>query len=447
MVVEIRPFLLNFDFIFFRRLCYNKFIAERELIKQIITVRHKKFATGLFWQPLGVGNTAANYAKHLAKTNGQRYTLFIGYKSMVGLTNGRDGARAGMPSAAVEIINSLSELISFLGVFQIDRYFYLIAVRNGVIIRDILVENADIARKMFVQLAEIPDWGALFAPSSWGIPKSQEKSLEDLIGKTVTAKLHQISVVKSIMPSVFLTILFIVLGFYFLSNQKIDTTPKVAQIDPATVEEYKRQIEEKQQQQIVDENLMSETEVEVFEYPYDRLPNVVERAELCYKAIGFVMQPLMGWNQSYIKCDDEFVSATFVRDFGTLNDFYEIGAELMPGAQVQQISENEILVRVKLPELQTYSSLDERDQETLIRDITTVFQQINMKANIQGVIDTIDNGSVKEDLHVTEISAESKLIPSEFVRAFNGFGGVYMTSIAWRANTRTWNYETIIYSK
>lgn len=155
----------------------------------------------------------------------------------------------------------------------------------------------------------------------------------------------------------------------------------------------------------------------------------------------------MGWNQTYARCDEDYVSANFSRDFGTLNDFYEIGGDLMPGAMVQQMSENEIVVRIKLPELKTYSSIDERDQITLMRDVTTVFQQSNINANIQGVVDTVSTGSGTENIYVTEIGVSSKLIPQEFMRAFDGFNGVYMPSVTWRANTKTWNYEVVIYSK
>ena len=82
------------------------------MIKQVITVNHRKFATGLFWQPLGVGNTAQNYAKQLSKNSDRKYSLYIGYKSMVGVTDTREGASAGMASAAVEIVSSLSDLVS-----------------------------------------------------------------------------------------------------------------------------------------------------------------------------------------------------------------------------------------------------------------------------------------------------------------------------------------------
>jgi len=414
------------------------------LIKQIINIRRRKYATGLFWQPVGVGNTAYGYAKQLSKTTDKKYNLFIEYKSMVGLVNSKDGAHVGMSSAAVEVVNSLSEFISFLGVFRYNEYFYLVAVRNGIIIRDILIDKEDIARKMYTELINIPDWGALFAPVSWGIPKSQEKDLIDLITNGNFAKLRQISVVKSIVPSVLLAVLFVLFGIYVLYHP-INKNDNGKHLNTDLIAEYRRQIELKKQE-ITDKKLQEDV-VQQIEYPYDKLPDVFERANLCYKAIAFVMQPVPGWNQTYAKCDNEYVSANFSRDFGTLNDFYEYVARLMPGAVVQQISEDEIIVRVKLPKLKLYSSLDERDQSTVVRDITTNFQQVNINANIQPVTDTIMNGKETEDIHITEVAAASKLIPVEFMQIFNGFDGVYMTSVSWHTNTRIWNYEVIIYTK
>ena len=426
-------------------MCYNAH-KERELIKQVITVRHRKFATGLFWQPMGVGNTARNWAKELTKTSDIKYDFFTEYRSMIGLASARDGAYSGMASAAAQVVDSLSEFISFLAVFSVDKYFYLVAVRNGIIIRDILVENEDEARKLFTELSSIPDWGVLIAPSSWGIPKSQEKNISDLIENTNVAKLRQIGLTKTVLPAVLGGVLFVLFGIYVLTNPVKKSPNQGAKLNTELAKEYRKQIELKKQEAL-NKRLAQDAAVQSFEYPYDNLPNVIERANLCYKAIAFVMQPIPGWNQTFAKCDGEYVSATFRRDFGTLNDFYEIGGELMPGAIVQQTSEDEVVVRVKLPALETHTSLDERDSTTVARDVASIFQQINMRADINNVTDTVLNNGVAETVNVTEVAASSKLMPAEFMYAFKDFQGVYMTSVSWRANTRLWNYEVIIYTK
>ena len=293
-------------------------------------------------------------------------------------------------------------------------------------------------------MAEIPDWGALFAPNAWGIPKSQERKLADLLVKNTGIKLRHISFIKSIIPFLFLALLLIIIGLYVIKHPISVRDVKMPTINQETIDKYKQQIESNKQKV---KDVVQNVSITEFKLPYDNLPDVYERANLCYKAIAFVMQPIVGWNQTYAKCGEDFVTATFSRDFGTLNDFYDIGGDLMPGATVQQTSEDEIIVRVNLPELQTSKSIDETDQSVVMRDVTTIFQQANIKAEINGIVNTIMNGGQTEKVHVTEIKVSSKLTPMEFMQAFNGFNGVYMTSVVWRANTRVWNYEIVIYSK
>nr|MBQ0091283.1 hypothetical protein [Candidatus Enterousia merdequi] len=267
----------------------------------------------------------------------------------------------------------------------------------------------------------------------------------DLITNGNFARLHPINVVKSVIPSILIAVLFIVFGIYVL-NHPIDNNNSKPNLNTELAAQYHRQIELKKQE-IIDKKLAEEEIQQKIEYPYDNLPDVYERANLCYKAIAFVMQPIPGWNQTLAKCDNEYVSVNLSRDFGTLNDFYEYGATLMPGAIVQQISDDEVIIRVKLPALKTSASLEERDQETVLRDITTNFQQINIDADIEVITDVIQAGAVSEDIHKLEISASSKLVPYEYMQIFQGFSGVYLNSVTWRANTRTWSYEVIVYTK
>ena len=378
----------------------------------------------------------------------KKYTLFVDYKSMIGLGNRDTGIYAGLHSAAAEIVDSLSEFVSFLGVFQVNGYFYLVAVRNGVIIRDVLIETAEEARKLYTELSNIPDWGGLFAPASWGMPRAQEKFISELIRYSVSSRLRPINVFNSVWPSIAFFIIVLLAGIVLFRDKirQLFLISQPVKINPELAAEYKRNVELKKQE-LAKQLDLAKKEITPIEYPFDYLPNVMDRAKLCYKAIAFVMQPVPGWNQTYSKCGEDFVSVTFTRDFGTLNDFYLNGAELMPGALVQQISENEVMVRVKLPSLQTYSSLDERDIISAVRDVTTNFQQINIDADINSVTDTVTNGVQTESLNIVEISAKSKLIPTEFMNIFNNFQGVYMTSVVWNAVTRVWQYEVIIYTK
>ena len=119
----------------------------------------------------------------------------------------------------------------------------------------------------------------------------------------------------------------------------------------------------------------------------------------------------------------------------------------MPGGFVQEENDSSLLLRVKLPNVRTYASLDERDIDTILRSVNSAFQAINTPVQTEVVVDTLTNGVDTVYLNVLEIEAESKLIPMQFMKIFQDFGGVYMTRCVWDVSTRTWNYEVIIYAK
>lgn len=416
---------------------------------QIITVNRKKYATGLFWQPVGAGFVARNYARNLAKNIDKKLKLYTEYRSMVGLSERRNGVRSGVISAAADVMESFSEYTSFLAVFQYGSKYYMVAARNGVIIQDCVFETEQAARNEYVKLSEIPDWGAFFAPGSWGMPRAAERNLADLLGGQSRATLHSISRLGAGMLSLFLIVVFLLcLLFVFRETaQTVTPRPAVAQLDPELVAEYKRQIEATNKQLDQEYEIEKTPPPEPIVMPYEILPDVSERAELCYRAIGFVMQPIAGWNQVSATCGETHVVADFYRSFGTLGEFYNAANELMPGVVVQEIDDDTIRVRAALPELPEFTSQDERDSETIVRDVVTAFQGIDTGLKTQVVVDTLTNGVDVATVNVVEVGAQSKLIPMQFMKIFDEFGGVYLMQASWNVRSRSWNYEVVIYAK
>lgn len=412
-------------------------------MKQVAIINRKSYATGLFWQPVGSLVTPYVYARQLVAKSDKKYNLLTEYKTLIGLADSHDGPRNGMSVLATAIVDAFNTLISFLGVFKVDNGFYLIASRNGVIIRDVLLETEAEARKAYAELSNMPDWSGLFAPSSWGMPRSQEKLLSEIIKKDSGTKLREMSIIKSMIPTIIVVGVFVVVAIVFLYLPIFNQNSKKRTMTPELVAVYQEQIKEKAEENIK----QAEIKVKPIEYPYDKIPNPMDKALLCYKAIGYMMQPIMGWNQTNINCSKEYVYGTFTRDFGTLNDFYTIGDDLMPGGVVTQKSENEISVRARMPDLPTHSSIDERDQTTAMRDIVSIFQQSMMTADIKTADENIKNHEKYETVKIIEISANSKLTPPEFIKIFDDFGGVDIKSIDWDSGNKSWNYKILIYTK
>ncbi len=419
------------------------------MANQTITVNKKRYAVGLFWQPIGAGFVARNYARNLSRTVDKKMRLFTEYRAMVGLGSQRLGHHVGMPAIAAEVMDTLTEYSSFLGVFAAGNRFLLIAVRNGIILEDKIFDTESEARAEYFRLSEIPDWAALFAPAAWGMPRAIERNLSDVITGTTRAVLRPISRFGAIVFSAILLTLFglVILRLFDAPIEQMRDAPKISEIDPELAAEYKKQLDEKNRELDVQFEIEKTPPPPPIVLPYDNLPNPQDRAEVCFQAIAFLMQPMSGWVQVSAECGQTHASARFRRSFGTLGDFYAMAGELMPASFIEEVSEDVIQIRATLPTVPVVASIDERDAVTVTRDVQTAFQSIDASADTNIVVDTLTNGVETVNLNIVEVGADSKLGPVQFMKIFDDFGGVYMTRAAWTAASRTWNYEVIIYAK
>lgn len=420
------------------------------MASQVININRKKYAVGLVWQPVSVGTTVRIYAKNLAKNIDKKLNLYTEYREMVGLGTRRFGHRATMRVAAAAVMESFSEYTSFLAMFQIPNGFYLVAARNGIILEDRVFVSEDDARAEYVKLSEIPDWGAFIAPSSWGMPRAVEKNLAEVLVGNNHVSLHSITYTRAGIWSISLIGIFLLLFMGIFKDsvkQVFSPRPQVAELNPELVAEYKRQIEEKNKELDAQFEIEKQLPPEPIVMPYELLPDVMARAELCYKAIGFVMQPITGWNQINVTCGETHVVAELKRTFGTLDEFYNVATDFMPGVFVQEIDDDTIRITATLPKLDAVSSQDERDAQTVLRDITSMFQGVDEAPQAQIVMDTLTNGVDVAEVNLVELEIKSKLTPMQFIKIFEDFGGVYLMQAQWDVAKRTWNYEVIIYAK
>lgn len=420
------------------------------MANHIITVHRRKYAADLFWQPIAGGNGGRMAAFKLARSIDGKYTRYVEYNQMIGLATARSGYRAGMSSAAAEVVESLSEHSSFLAAFVVDGGFYLVVVRNGIILQDKIYGSESVVRKRYAELAEMPDWGVFIAPASWGVPRAVERNIEDVItghSHTVLRSIHVTGSITILLILIALLVLFIWGIFGTSVLETVSPQNDLSKMDPEMVAEYKRQVDAKNKELDAEYNIEKQKPVEPLVMPYELLPDVQARADVCYRAIGLLMQQIPGWVQTSVKCDEEHATVQMRRSFGTLGDFYAVATDLMPGAFVQETSDDLISVRVALPKLKPYPSQDERDADTIIRDVATIFQGMNTIADIHAVTDTVTNGVDTAYFDIVEIAASSKMVPMQFMQMFEDFGGVYLTACDWNASSRTWNYEVIIYAK
>ena len=127
--------------------------------------------------------------------------------------------------------------------------------------------------------------------------------------------------------------------------------------------------------------------------------------------------------------------------------FYSLAADFLPGATITEINDDILSVSVSLPDIARIASIDERDAATVERNVISLFQAMNMDAKTEVVVDTLTNGVDVANLNIVEVAVYSKLLPMQFTKMFEDFGGFYITRCVWNAVSRNWNYEVIIYAK
>ena len=80
-----------------------------------------------------------------------------------------------------------------------------------------------------------------------------------------------------------------------------------------------------------------------------------------------------------------------------------MAADFLPGASVVEIDDNTLSVSVALPNIEHVASLDERDAETIERNVVSLFQTARMDAKTKIVVDTLTNGVDTAKLNIVEM--------------------------------------------
>jgi len=415
------------------------------LFPKVITVLRKKYAVGLFWQPVADGQNARAVAGKIAKFVPGRIKYFTEYRGMIGVGSFSMGHRRRMNAAAADVMDAFSEYNSFLAVFEVPQGFWLVASRNGIIIADNLYKDEALVRKEYQGLSTMPDWGILVVPGYWNAPRAEEKRLEDIV--TGDSR-HTIMPVSNLGSKIFsITILILIFGglFYLFRAPIINAItpkPRTHNVDLEAAEAYRKKLAMR------DEALVMKTAPALPQMPYDDLPDIAARAWQCYDAITTLMQIVPGWNQVRAECGPTFATAHLHRRFGTMEDVYNIAHAKIPGAEVIENSDSDVVINVQLSPLPGESRLSEMGQTEVVRGINTIFQLMGKPADVRPSIETVAgvNGT-SASVNIVLVTADSALTPPEFAKIFEEYYAISMPRVTWNAGTRKWNYEVRIYVK
>lgn len=201
--------------------------------------------SGLIWHPLrNTGSARTKEIRTFAKESSFDFQVLRGTDpAHIGFAKKSDGAKAGQISSAAVIAQSLAVVNgkrNFLFAVALPddplQYMFVSAHQGVILVDGDIVGSAEDIRMRLTQDATYGGWGAIICPSSWGVPKSIEKSFSYFFnekslktGEKWAIKETKFDSKKVLLPAVVLLIL-VGAGLYGTNLWKVNQAFKLEEM-------------------------------------------------------------------------------------------------------------------------------------------------------------------------------------------------------------------------
>ena len=186
--------------------------VEEQKPKSIVKIGRTTYALELFWQPLqDVDDPIPEIRETIESDSGTNlYTIHYGKAPLYGVARPEKGHKAGQVTAAVAVLDALSEKSSFVAVFKIEQGWWFVVARNDLILpeEDVIYKTEQEAKDAFYSMMTVPDWGYKIAPNSWHIDGAEEMELEGLLKRGTQARLVSLSAIRGTKVLLTIALLF-----------------------------------------------------------------------------------------------------------------------------------------------------------------------------------------------------------------------------------------------
>ncbi len=163
----------------------------------VVTVDGQKFAVGLVWQPLQNLDDPIVEIRESAESEvgADLYCLRPASAPQYGIGSTELGHKDGMPSLAASVAAAFSEQGSVCAVFRVEEGWWLIAIRNDLILaeEDIVFASEVEAQKAYAAMMAVPDWNLKIVPAEWNIEGVQQQDLNQLVRGMRKVRLQSIN--------------------------------------------------------------------------------------------------------------------------------------------------------------------------------------------------------------------------------------------------------------
>lgn len=410
-----------------------------------MTVGNTVYAATIFWQPLQDPDNPLPEVRETAENvleNADLYVIRPTGMPQYGLGISAEGHKSGMPVAALALADAFSDLPSSVAVFKVPEGWWFVAIRNDLILSedDMLYKNEEDAKRTFLSMMAVPDWGRRIAPAEWGIEGTEELDIADVFDGTPKIKLSKLKSDFNIKTIAILALVIVLIawgGFALLSHFS-DTEEIIEEVaSPPVVKP-----------------VVEKPKVFSIPMPWESIILPSDFINVCTKSTSqLVAAKVPGWVIGDIDCQQVGLSTSWNMIQGRLGNvqaalnFYNIDGLNFT------ISENgrSVIGSINFGTLKrTYSAPTMRAQE-IVTELTDIFQALNipLSVNISNVspVATSEKVVQQEPYSYVNFSFSSNLPVSEWGIFFSNFDALELTSMVYNVNSNNWKYEGRIYGK
>ncbi len=406
------------------------------------------YATSLFWQPLqnsGDYMLEVEEASNSILEGADLFCIKGGKAPQFGICVSHEGYKGGETAAAVSLATALSDISSFVAVFETSEGWWYTCIRNDIILSDgdMLFLTEEEAKNQFMSMMAVPDWGKKIAPASWGIEETEEMDLGAILQRGAKSKLQKIKGLRG-SKLVMVVAISAIVGIWLVSSliDKLFLTPTKR---PVVVP--------------VAPKVVQQVEVKPAPKPWENIDNPKQFATNCYEGItslATIMPP--GWNIGGISCANNTVVTSWQREFGQLS----IAEKALKASGLQfsgysfDNSGTSLNVSLGLKPVEKLSSPPEHALITMRNAINDKFQSLGLQVALsEEVVQSsapVPMGKGPRAMPqapsrsvVLKFSFDSVYNPLTWIDLLTKYSGLEFRLITYNPSGETWHYEGAFY--
>jgi hypothetical protein len=429
-----------------------------------VAVNGKTYAVGLLWATTSDTSKVVAEARAVAQERGaDLFCIRKPARSQYGLGSKATGHKSGMaPLAAL-----LSEVIegSFVGAFECDSGYYLVAVREEKVLAttDCVYATKEEADEAYHELASTLEWAQKIAPAEWSADTTAHSSLADLLtGVKAKSLMEPVSKTGSYIKiaAAVLLVLALVVGYEQYSEYQ------QAQQEQA---DAKRAADEAKRKQDA-ANLTKQIVLPPYQWEGEQYG--LDMFERCSDAIIAAPISVAGWNAVSVTCSAPVppvtagqpgpaqkwtMSVAYKRDGGTINWF---GPALnRPGFRPSVVPSGNGDAVVSWPlsaEPTGYFTKDSRTgtvadaRRYLVSQFEEVYQPVDLKEASTQVFQLPVAGNKKQDVPLERhlaFSFKTSHDLKDYLRILAPIPAMVANSVKLDLTNWTWTIEGTTYEK